>query len=384
MPRWFLIPALVLALTASAWAQTAGAVPISKEEYQRQPSWAAGFAQPGRAQVDLRPFMPPVGNQGGQPSCTAWAVAYACGSFYQGIRRGRKPVRPDDQMSPAFLYNQVKERGGGSAIHKALLAWRKQGVATLESMPHTDRNDTRLPNAQQNYVAGEFRIMGYGKIANRDTIRTALSLMYPVVINMQTTKAFLYRRWPVYSTAVHKASGPPGGKHAFHAMCLVGFDDGRRAFLVQNSWGPKWGQGGYAWLSYDLFERVGPGNVIWSAWVVERARGVHQKAMDRLAAPKSHIKNVELTVLAWDDEGRYRWKVMVDAYGNAGRAVEVTYSWTDLQGRPRRHVSRKADREHVFSTVEKRPGVFVLTAQIRFKNGSTGTIRRRVLLFRGQ
>lgn len=38
-----------------------------------------------------------------------------------------------------------------------------------------------------------------------------------------------------------------------HAMCIVGFDDTKDAFLVRNSWGIDWGNDGYLWIGYNTF-----------------------------------------------------------------------------------------------------------------------------------
>lgn len=40
-----------------------------------------------------------------------------------------------------------------------------------------------------------------------------------------------------------------------HALCVVGFDNNRRRFEVQNSWGQNWGNGGYFTISYDDYAR---------------------------------------------------------------------------------------------------------------------------------
>lgn len=58
---------------------------------------------------------------------------------------------------------------------------------------------------------------------------------------------------------------PTGGEQVLggHAIVAVGYDDGKAitnpgggkpttgAFLIRNSWGTGWGQGGYGWLPYD-------------------------------------------------------------------------------------------------------------------------------------
>ena len=41
---------------------------------------------------------------------------------------------------------------------------------------------------------------------------------------------------------------------------LIGWDDGRGAFWIQNSWGTGWGQAGRAWLPYSQIGHI------WEAW----------------------------------------------------------------------------------------------------------------------
>ncbi|MCO5233414.1 MAG: C1 family peptidase [Chitinophagales bacterium] len=36
-----------------------------------------------------------------------------------------------------------------------------------------------------------------------------------------------------------------------HAINVVGWDDDKQAWLIRNSWGPYWGENGYAWVGYD-------------------------------------------------------------------------------------------------------------------------------------
>jgi hypothetical protein len=36
-------------------------------------------------------------------------------------------------------------------------------------------------------------------------------------------------------------------------MCVVGYDDDRGAFELMNSWGRKWGNGGFIWIPYRTF-----------------------------------------------------------------------------------------------------------------------------------
>jgi len=56
------------------------------------------------------------------------------------------------------------------------------------------------------------------------------------------------------------ADAPAGG----HAYKFVGYDDGRGAFLMQNSWGSSWGLLGHAWMPYAY---VTLGDTLqWESW----------------------------------------------------------------------------------------------------------------------
>jgi C1A family cysteine protease len=43
---------------------------------------------------------------------------------------------------------------------------------------------------------------------------------------------------------------------ARHAVCLVGVDDARSLIKLRNSWGTRWGDGGYAWLGATALAAV--------------------------------------------------------------------------------------------------------------------------------
>jgi C1A family cysteine protease len=54
-----------------------------------------------------------------------------------------------------------------------------------------------------------------------------------------------------------------------HAVCCVGYDQTRRAFLVRNSWGPSWGMAGYFWMPFDYLTNPSLASDRWVIRLVE-------------------------------------------------------------------------------------------------------------------
>ena len=50
-----------------------------------------------------------------------------------------------------------------------------------------------------------------------------------------------------------------------HAVTIVGWDDAKGAWLIKNSWGPRWGENGFMWIKYGT-NKIGS----VSAWVKAR------------------------------------------------------------------------------------------------------------------
>ena len=44
------------------------------------------------------------------------------------------------------------------------------------------------------------------------------------------------------------------GNPAGHAVCAVGYDDDKQIVIIRNSWGDHWGDNGYCYFPYELFQ----------------------------------------------------------------------------------------------------------------------------------
>lgn len=244
-------------LVIPAHAQTGGAYPTWSELREVE-----GFTpEPMAAKVgsvDLRRLFPPVGKQEIN-DCTAWAVA-AVKSYLEAIDQDWNPNDRDKQFSPTFIYNQVnKGRDQGSSPLAASQLLIDRGGATKSTAPYTPRDYRSPPSAAAVKQAAAYRNRGHALLGTAQEMREALMQDLPVVIGARVTPPFFGGRFPLYDRAIHEAgmaARRADQPHALHAMVVVGFSDTRQAFLVRNSWGQDWGQGGHCWVSYEVMDRV--------------------------------------------------------------------------------------------------------------------------------
>ena len=218
--------------------------------------------------VDLRAGLPPVGDQGMQNSCVAWAVGYYYKSFQEAREQQWSLDVPEHQFSPAYIYSQrpnascSQDRGMTIAAAMSIV---QRGAAPLSAMPYDRYNTCAKPDAATLSAAAEYRAASYAMLfqgigqANLNQIKAHLAGGDPVVLAI-----------PVYSNFKAAAPGrsiigvPPAGSSMLggHAVLIVGYDsDG---FLIVNSQGTRWGEGGFAHLTYDFVQQYA-----WEAWIMQ-------------------------------------------------------------------------------------------------------------------
>ena len=49
-----------------------------------------------------------------------------------------------------------------------------------------------------------------------------------------------------------------------HAMCVVGYDNPAKRFIVRNSWGTSWGKKGYGTMPYAYFTNTDLAADFWT------------------------------------------------------------------------------------------------------------------------
>jgi len=209
--------------------------------------------------ANLQRFAPPVGNQGQQGSCVAWSSAYAARSILEAARTGQNQT----VFSPAFLYNQIGlQNCQGSYIIRAMEYMTKQGSVPYQQFPYDENDCSSLPDRGLVQEASKFKMRGFTRLSAGDrndaldvrAIKENLAQGAPVVIGMMVGQSFMQE---MLGKDLWIPEANDRGMMGFggHAMCVVGYDDKKYggAFLIMNSWGPEWGNNGFAWVRYPEF-----------------------------------------------------------------------------------------------------------------------------------
>ncbi|TAN46336.1 MAG: hypothetical protein EPN26_15325, partial [Rhodospirillales bacterium] len=241
-----------------AWAakkRRTGAVLLPPAQFKALPSVPRyrAYLPPS---ADLTPWFPAPGEQGDQPSCTAWATGYALRSYYEN-RLSKAPKATPAALSPAFIYNQLIEPGQscsqGLAVPTALDLLKQSGVPPMTAFSYDEKTCDRRPTSDVIAMAGHFRIEDWKAVNPRrlDDVKGEIANGNPVVIAMQVTKDF-----EKYESAAPFDDLTPADNT--HAMVLVGYDESKRSFRLINSWGEDWGDKGYGWLTYRAFDALVP------------------------------------------------------------------------------------------------------------------------------
>ena len=210
--------------------------------------------------VSLLRFAPARGDQGQQGSCVAWSSAYGAQTILVAAATHQDPNTI--AFSPSYLYNQIRLDGcQGSYVQRAMEAMQKNGGVPLSRYRYDDQDCEREPTSsdvqagRQNVIHGFTRLTTDNEAINIRAIKEHLAKDAPVVIGMMVGQSFMQdmmgqELWQ--PTSMDESQMGMGG----HAMCVIGYNDSKfgGAFQIMNSWTPKWGNDGVAWVRYKDFQ----------------------------------------------------------------------------------------------------------------------------------
>lgn len=216
------------------------------------------------ASVDLSEYFPPVGDQGQYGTCVAWAAGYNAKTAIEAIKFGYNSAQLGSaayQMSAKYLFTALADdkKGtdcNGTDFTPALDLMLDKGIATKAVVPYSNLGNCSSTNLDPswNTDAAKHKIKYYRRIDdNIASVKKALANKMPVIMGAKLDDSFMsWNSETVYQNATSTAQV---GIHAYHALCIVGYDDAkgpRGAFKVVNSWSKQWGSDGYIWVDYNF------------------------------------------------------------------------------------------------------------------------------------
>jgi len=218
--------------------------------------------------VDMRPHMTPVEDQGQTNSCVANAVA---GAYEYWIK---KATRQDENVSRLFVYYNARWRDGsqdkdeGSVIQLAMEGLQKFGACPEAVWPFEQKLVLHKPGSEAYEQGAQNRVHDMAQVPMElEAWKQALAEGKPIVFGCALFESFddCCKRGGV--VPMPAPEDVTRGAHGGHSMCAVGYSDAEQVFIVRNSWGADWGDGGYCYMPYDYL--LNPKFNDGDSWVFE-------------------------------------------------------------------------------------------------------------------
>lgn len=108
------------------------------------------------------------------------------------------------------------------------------------------------PSAQAVNQAQKHIINRYCRLNEEEDLselRLSLSKGLPVIFGMMVPKSF----YAIGADGMMTMPSDDEPRLGGHALLAVGFDDEKQLFIVRNSWGEEFGDGGYCYMPYEFF-----------------------------------------------------------------------------------------------------------------------------------
>lgn len=222
-------------------------------------------------------WFPPIGDQGGEGSCTCWAVVYYVKTFQEATEHdwdlsgvywlAGQPMPPSYRekiFSPDFVYHQINHGvDNGSSFRNAINLISSIGACSWEEMPYSDVDHTGWPSESAWREAALYRsdTTGYRYMSLNSSISGLKNLLLGGYLALVCVDGY-----QMYEMTTLDSLDPLDRNHA---NTVVGFDDNKSyveegetrygAFKVANSWGLTWSgeedNDGCWWISYEAMRQ---------------------------------------------------------------------------------------------------------------------------------
>jgi hypothetical protein len=236
--------------------------------------------RPSAVDNSTLPWFPPIGDQGYQNSCVAWAAGYYYDTYTQAMDEERDVSHGDatHTCSPAFLHPLINDGvDEGAYLDYGMARLAVIGCSSLSLAPYDVDDFTTWPSEDAWVDALSRRTQGLYRI--RSNSASGVEAVKQLLANgrlgvvLIDVYANLYYDYPTARGVDSDVLYSPDGPYIWsHVVTLVGYDDEKSytdqrdgrvhqgAFLAANSWGKSWGAAnstgaskGFVWIAYDAF-----------------------------------------------------------------------------------------------------------------------------------
>lgn len=202
--------------------------------------------------IDLRTTCSPIVDQGHLGSCTANAIVSGLREYMELKNKVRLVL-----LSRLFLYYEERkiegtiEEDSGAMLRDGMKVLNKLGTSPEKDYPYIIENFRDKPTKQAYKHARKFRITSYNRIWDINDLRLALAEKSPVVCGIKVYESFESNA--VSTTGIVPMPKPNEQFLGGHAVLAVGYNNQTKQVIMRNSWGKNWGDKGYFYLPFDVF-----------------------------------------------------------------------------------------------------------------------------------
>lgn len=292
-------------------------------------------------------------DQGQEGACTGFGLAAVINYllYLKHLQQGGKTGKTSPTMqkvSPRMLYQMARiydewpgEDYEGSSCRGAMKGWHRHGVCSERIWPYRRRFAAPQEGWQQDAA---LRPLGaYYRIA-KDSIADLQAAIYEV--GAIYVSAMVHPGWFLDECPQLPLIRQQAGETGCHAFAITGYTC--QGFIVQNSWGPRWGFQGFAILPYEDWVQHGT-----DAWVAVLGAPMELQATLRTRSSMS-LRDVA--------NGKAEWSWRSDSinapfdYNKAAMepmTESQAYELTLVLGNDGRPINRFLDVEHAAAAVRE-------------------------------
>jgi C1A family cysteine protease len=206
------------------------------------------------ADADLREFCSSVEDQGRLGSCTAQALA----GNLEFLDNRVDALYAD--VSRLFIYYNERLLEGtidydaGASLRDGIKSLKNYGACEETIWPYEIKRFAQKPPLRCYKEAKEHVIVSYHRIETLKEMLTCLAEGFPFVFGFTVYESF--ESATVASTGIVRMPKKTEKALGGHAVMAVGYHRKKEHFIVRNSWGEGWGQGGYCLMPFEYLETL--------------------------------------------------------------------------------------------------------------------------------